>query len=199
MPKVVEEVTGAGKLDSSLTDIGHSAIRHAREMRGLTHTVAGIVLWATESKGGPVPATIAKQGHHPLVRTLIEQARNYDHWSQLDLLAQGDVRKEIDGDWISVSALEQRIKIASGKAKALDSLRESCLRILAGGQQAMKQADDLVAKLVGLAQTYRMHREKQHMDVNSMDADSIDKLIAAQQVTVVVGDRNDDPEQTGEG
>lgn len=189
MPKTVTEVTGEGRVDTSLTDIGHSAIRHAREMRGLTHTVSGVILWATESNDQPVPPTIAKRGHHPLVRTLIEQARNYDHWKDLDALASGDVREETrEGDFITVSALDQRIKIAAGKAKALDSLRESCLRIQAGGAAAMKQADDLVAKVAALAQGYRIHREKQHMDVNSMDVDSIDKLIAAQQVTVTDGE-----------
>jgi len=198
MPKIVDEVTGEGKLDSCLTDIGHSAIRQAREMRALTHVVSGIILWSTESNDKPVPATIAKKGHHPLVRTLIEQARNYDHWNQLDKLAQGDVRQEIQGDWIPVSALDQRIKIATGKAKALESLRESCLRILSGGQAAMKQADDLIAKLVGLAQAYRIHREKQKLDVSSLDSASIEQLIAAQQVTVRIGDPNLDPNLTGE-
>lgn len=172
MPKNVEEVTGEGRVDSSLTDIGHSAIRHAREMRALTHVVAGIILWATESKDEEVPATIAKRGHHPLVRTLIEQARNYDHWKQLDELAQGDVRKEIDGNWITVSALDQRIKIAAGKDRALDSLRESCLRIQAGGASAMKQADDLIAKLHLMAQQWRMHEDKLGKDLdNSTDAE----------------------------
>lgn len=197
MPKVITTVTGEGRTDSSLTDIGHSAIRHAREMRALTHVVAGIVLWATESKDKAVPATVAKHGHHALVRTLIEQARNYDHWKELDKLASGPVwDTDREGELVMVSALDQRIKIAAGKAKALDSLRESCLRIQAGGESAMKQAEDLITKLAALRQQWQMHREKLGTDLDN--ASDADLLIASGDVEVVIGDRNDNPALTGE-
>lgn len=172
MPNDIAEITDDVHVNVSITDIGRSALRHAKEMRGLTQIVANIILWETESKDQPVPATIAKRGHHPLVRTLIEQARLYDHWNKLDEVANGDVRKEEDGEWIPVSALDQRIKIASGKSKALDSLRESCLRIQAGGSSAMKQAEDLAAKIQGMAQQMQMHREKLRADLdNATDAE----------------------------
>lgn len=177
-PKTPPEVTGDTITDISIEDMSRSLFRAAKEMRHVMQTAAGITLWDTTKNGDPLEATKAKAGHHPLVVILIEQAQEYASWKSLDQDAKGDIRVQTpDGEWVDADALDKRIKIATGKQKSLEALRETCLKIQTAGASAMSQANDLIAKLQNMAQVYQMHREKMKADdLNISPADLEAKL-----------------------
>lgn len=184
MPKNIPLITGDEVVDVSIQDISQSLFRVAKEMRHVMQTAANVTLWDTTNKGQPLLATVVKAGHHPLVVLLIEQARRVDHWRELDELAKSDCKRSgPDGEWIDVDALDQRIKIASNLSKTITEMRETMLRIQTAGGHAMHQANDLIVKLQGLAQAYRIHKEKMGMDLdNAGDAELL--VIAEEEPSV---------------
>lgn len=160
MPKDVEPVTGNPYADCSIQEIANALFRTAKEMRGLVVVAANVTLWDTTRQGSMVPATVAKNGHHPLVRILIEQAREYERWKILDEEAQ-----DSDAD----DALAQRIQVAKSRQRALADLRDTALKIQSMGQDSMTKANDLITKLTAMKQQMQMHREKLGKDLDAAD------------------------------
>jgi len=168
MPKSVDPVTGQPAVDCSIQDIANALFRTAKEMRGLVVVAANVTLWDTTRQGGIVPATVAKNGHHPLVRILIEQAREYERWKALDEAAEMS-----DAD----DALAQRIQVAKSRQRALADLRDTALKIQSMGQDSMTKANDLITKLTAMKQQMQMHREKLGKELD--DADDAELLVLA--------------------
>lgn len=163
MVKVADPYTGNGLADAALTDMAHSLFRSAREMRGLMQVASNVVLWDIESKDSVVPATVAKKGHHPAVRILIEQGREYDRWKKLEDDAESSPAED---------ALAIRVQVAKGKQRALSDLRDTSLKIQQLSQEALRQANDLITKLASMRQQMVMHREKMGIDLdNAGDAE----------------------------
>ncbi len=163
MVKVADPYTGNGLADAALTDMAHSLFRSAREMRALMQVASNVVLWDISSQESIVPATVAKRGHHPCVRILIEQGREYDRWKRLEDDAESSPADD---------ALALRVQVAKGKQRALSDLRDTSLKIQQLSQDALRQANDLITKLAAMRQTMQIHREKMGMDLdNAGDAE----------------------------
>lgn len=188
MAKSFPLITGDERLDLSLEDLGRSAFVLAKEFRGVSQVAKTLILFDVTSNDRDCPATTAKKGHNNLIRLML--------FARDELVTLCKLRDEINDD--QKATIKDKIDVSKAIQKGLADLTKTSLDVEAAAEGAADKAKKFLLDLTSLRQQYQIHREKQHMDVNSMDADSIDKLIAAQQVTVVVGDRNADPAQTGE-
>jgi hypothetical protein len=160
-------VTGYGKLDSCLEDFGRSALRLAKEFRGVSQVAKSLVLFDVTHRGEDCPATIAKAGHNNLVRLMLV-ARD-------ELVLLQKLRKDIEGD--EMATITDRINVHKAIQKGLADLTKTSLDVEDAAEAAADKASNFLVRLAEFKQKDMHHRDKLKMDTKNLSDDEISALL----------------------
>lgn len=167
--------------DMILLAMSKDLAAESKELRGLTRVVAGVILWDTESRGRLLPPTVAKKGHHPLVRILIEQAAHYGALrDQMVTLKQtiAQLPQDNSPDYAkAIASLSNALATTTtGASAALVNLRETIVKIQAGAVAAMGKSQTVAIQFQALITQYQMFQQKQGRDLEDATDAELERL-----------------------
>ncbi len=172
-------VTGDPAMDTQLENMRGMLCDRVWAMYRLTTRVKQIRLWAQEvlwdggAQSKVIPASLVKKDDHPLVATLIEQAKDLQEISQVSCMAY----PQMGGEPYLCSKLQLN-KIQT-RMKLMAEIRATIAKLEEAGQQALDKAGDLIKHFHSMAQAFRIHREK--LDAAGVDVSDSELIrIAAQ-------------------
>jgi hypothetical protein len=167
MPNNVPTVTGHGKIDSCIEDLGRSALRLAKEFRGVSQVAKSLVMFDVKHLGEHCPATEAKKGHNNLIRLMLV-ARD-------ELVRMQALRDEISQD--PLAEIADKINISKAIQKGIADLTKTSLDVEAAAESAAGKASDFLVKLAEFKQKDQHHRDKLKMDTKNLSDDEISALL----------------------
>jgi hypothetical protein len=167
MPNNAPIVTGHGKIDSCIEDLGRSALRLAKEFRSVSQVAKSLILFDVQHQGEHCPATISKKGHSNLVRLMLV-ARD-------ELVQLQKLRDEISCD--PTAEIADKINIHKAIQKGLADLTKTSLDVEAAAEAAASKASDFLVKLAEFKQKDQHHRDKLKMDTKNLSDDEISALL----------------------
>lgn len=175
MPNNVPTVTGDGKIDSCLEDLGRSALRLAKEFRGVSQVAKSLVLFDVLHQGENCPATVAKRGFNNLIRLMLV-ARD-------ELVKLQELRDEISQD--PLAEIADKINISKAIQKGIADLTKTSLDVEAAAESAAGKASDFLVKLAEFKQKDQHHRDKLKMDTKNLSDDEISAMLKAVEAEVI--------------
>lgn len=175
MPKNFPLCTGNEQVDVSLEDLGRSALKLAKEFRGVSQVAKTLILFDVQHRGEHCPATVAKAGHNNLVRLMLV-ARD-----ELVLLQR--LRKDIEAD--EMATITDRINVHKAIQKGLADLTETSLDVEAAAESAAGKASDFLVKLAEFKQKDQHHRDKLKMDTKNLSDDEISAMLKTVEAEVL--------------
>jgi hypothetical protein len=169
MPKDFPTITGNEQVDVSLEDLGRSALRLAKEFRGVSQVAKSLVLFDVLHQGETCQATVAKKGHNNLVRLMLVARDELVRFQQL--------REQIDED--PEATIADKIAVSKAIQKGLADLTKTSLDVEAAAETAAEKASLFMVKLAEFKQKDIHHREKLHTDRKNISDDELNRLMNA--------------------
>lgn len=169
MPNNYPAITGNNEVDESLEDLGRSALRLAKEFRGVSQVAKSLVLFDVLHQGEHCPSTVAKKGHNSLVRLMLV-ARD-------ELVRFQELRDQINED--PIATIADKINVSKAIQKGLADLTKAALDVEDAAESAAEKSTTFLVHLAEFKQKDNHHREKLHMDRKNISDDELTKLMNA--------------------
>ena len=175
MPKDFPLITGNEQVDISLEDLGRSALKLAKEFRGVSQVAKTLILFDVQHMGEECPATTPKKGHNNLVRLMLV-ARD-------ELVLLQKLRRDIDAD--EMATIADRINVHKAIQKGLADLTKTSLDVEAAAEAAADKASSFLVRLAEFKQKDQHHRDKLKMDTNNLSDDELSAMLKAVPAEVI--------------